>query len=190
MIDDHIPSKTLLVKALQTRDLEVVGEGTSGKEALRLAKATAPDAVLTAVGLQDLDGIGAARKIMEENPLPIVILTSHCDVETIERAKSAGVMAYLLKPLREEELLPTIELTISRFSEFSSLRRANEDLRKTLEIRKAVEQAKGILMKKQGLSEAEAFSLIRKKSMDMRKPMAEIAQVILLAEEMTKRTTV
>lgn len=186
MIDDHIPSKTFLVRALTERGFEVVGEGGSGKGASGLAKVTSPDVILMAVGLPDMDGISTAQKIMEANPLPIVLLTSHYDAETIERAKGTGVMAYLLKPLREEELLPTIELAISRFAEFISLQKENEDLKKTLEARKTIERAKGILMKTQGLSEAEAFVLIQKKSMDMRKPMAEIAQAIILTEEVTK----
>ena len=96
------------------------------------------------------------------------------------------MMAYLVKPLREEELLPAVELAISRFDEFRSLRKENEDLKRTLEARKAIERAKGLLMKNQGLSEAEAFSLIQKKSMDMRKPMVEIAQAIVLTEEIKK----
>ncbi len=186
VIDDHLPSRAFLVKALNEKGFGVVGEGASGKGALKLAQATAPDAILMSVGLPDIDGIRAAQNIMEENPLPIVLLTSHFDTETIERAKEAGVMAYLLKPLREEELLPVTELAISRFEEFISLRRENEDLKKTLEARKAIERAKGVLMKNQGLSEAEAFSLIQKKSMDLRKPMAEIARAIILAEEITR----
>jgi AmiR/NasT family two-component response regulator len=186
VIDDHLPSRAFLVKALNEKGFGVVGEGASGKGALKLAQATAPDAILMSVGLPDIDGIRAAQNIMEENPLPIVLLTSHYDTETIERAKEAGVMAYLLKPLREEELLPVTELAISRFEEFISLRRENEDLKKTLEARKAIERAKGVLMKQQGLSEAEAFSLIQKKSMDLRKPMVEIAQAIILSEEIKK----
>lgn len=184
VIDDHLPSRTFLVQALSSRGFEVVGEGSSGKGAPELTQATAPDVILMAVGLPDVDGISAARKIMEARPLPIILLTSHYDAETIERAKGTGVMAYLLKPLREEELVPTIELAISRFSEFISLRKENEDLRKTLEARKTIERAKGILMKSQGLTEAEAFSLIQKKSMDTRKPMVEIAEAIILADEM------
>jgi len=186
VIDDHLPSRTLLVKALSERGFSVVGEGTRGKSALGLAKDAAPDVILMAVGLQDMDGISAAQEIMEEDPLPIVLLTSHYETNTIERAKAAGVMAYLIKPLREEELLPTIELAISRFAEFISLRRENEDLKKTLEARKTIERAKGILMKSQGISEAEAFALIQKKSMDTRRPMVEIAQAIILTEEITK----
>jgi response regulator NasT len=186
VIDDHLPSRAFLVKALNEKGFGVVGEGASGKGALQLAQATVPDAILMSVGLPDIDGIRAAQNIMEENPLPIVLLTSHYDTATIERAKEAGVMAYLLKPLREEELLPVTELAISRFEEFISLRRENEDLKKTLEARKAIERAKGVLMKQQGLSEPEAFSLIQKKSMDLRKPMAEIAQAIILSEEIKK----
>jgi len=186
VIDDHLPSRAFLVKALNEKGFGVVGEGASGKSALKLVQATDPDAVLMSVGLPDIDGISAAERIMEENPLPIVLLTSHYDAETIERAKEAGVMAYLLKPLREEELLPATELAISRFEEFSSLRKENEDLKKTLEARKAIERAKGVLMKQQGLSEAEAFSLIQRKSMDLRRPMAEIAQAIILTEEIRK----
>jgi len=151
-----------------------------------LAKATTPDAILMAVGLPHRDGISAAQEIMEEIPLPIVLLTSHHDAETIERAKGAGVMAYLIKPLREEELAPTIEMAISRFAEFISLRKENNDLKKTLEARKTIERAKGILMKNQRLSEAEAFSVIQKKSMDLRKSMAEIAQAIILTDELTR----
>ena len=186
VIDDHLPSKTTLMKALTKRGFEVIGEGSSSAAARTLARTTAPDLVLMAVGLPDPDGIAAARAIMEENPLPIVLLTSHYDSETIERAKEAGVMAYLLKPLREEELAPTAELAISRFEEFISVKKENRDLKNTLEARKAIERAKGILMKNQGLSEAQAFSLIQKKSMDLRKPMAEIAQAIILTEEVKK----
>jgi response regulator NasT len=187
VIDDHISSKTFLLKALSDKGLEVVGEGKSGRDALKLAGATRPDVILMAVGLLDIDGITAAHKIIEANPLPIVLLTSHYDAETIERAKGAGIMAFLIKPLREEELQPAVELAISRFEEFMSLRKENEDLRKTLEARKTIERAKGILMKTEQLSEAEAFSLIQKKSMDLRKPMAEIAQAIVLTEEIKKQ---
>ena len=186
LIDDHIPSKTFLSRALTDRGFEIVGEGGSGRGALGLTRSTSPDVVLMAVGLSDSDGIRAAREIMEANPLPIVLLTSHYDGETIERAKAAGITACLIKPLREEELLPAIELAVSRFEEFMSLRKENEDLKKTLEARKIIERAKGILMKSQGLSEPQAFSLIQKKSMDMRRPMAEIAQAIILAEEIKK----
>jgi response regulator NasT len=95
-------------------------------------------------------------------------------------------MGFLLKPLREGELLPAIELAVSHFHEFIALRKENENLKKTLEARKLIERAKGILMSSRGLSEEQAFSLIQKKSMDLRKPMSEIAQAVILSEELSK----
>lgn len=186
VIDDHDPSRKNLTGALATGGYEVVGEGASGKTAVALVAATAPEIVLMAVGLHDVDGISTARKIMQTTPLPIVLLTSHYDTGTIERAKQAGVMGYLIKPLREGELNPAIELAISHFHEFAELQKQNENLKKTLEARKIIERAKGILMQRQGVSEAEAFSSIQKKSMDMRKSMAEIAQAIILSQEVSK----
>jgi len=186
VIDDHVPSRGNLKRALAASGCEVVGEGTSGNGAVQLAAATVPDVVLMAVGLSDLDGIRAARRIMQAKPVPIILVSSHYDTETVERAKRAGVMGYLLKPLRDGELLPTIELAVSHFQEFIALQKENENLKKTLEARKVIERAKGILMKTRGLSEAEAFSLIQKKSMDLRKPMGEIAQAVIVSEELSK----
>ena len=97
-------------------------------------------------------------------------------------------MAYLIKPLREEELAPTIEMAISRFEEFTSLRRENADLKRTLESRKTIEKAKGLLMKNKGLSESEAFQMIQKKSMETRKPMIDIAEAIVLAGEIGQQS--
>ena len=185
VIDDHEPSRKNLVGVLAENGFQIVGAATSGAAGLQLASASAPDVILMAVGLPDLDGIRAARKIMQANPLPIVLVTSHYDAATIERAKRAGVMGYLIKPLREGELLPAIELAILHFQEFVALQKENENLKKTLEARKVIERAKGILMKRQRLSEPEAFSLIQRKSMDMRKPMVEIAEAIILSQEIT-----
>ena len=186
VIDDHEPSRKNLVGVLAESGFQIVGAATSGAAGLQLASASAPDVILMAVGLPDLDGIRAARKIMQANPLPIVLVTSHYDAATIERAKRAGVMGYLIKPLREGELLPAIELAILHFQEFVALQKENENLKKTLEVRKVIERAKGILMKRQRLSEPEAFSLIQRKSMDMRKPMVEIAEAIILSQEITE----
>ena len=186
VIDDHVPSRGNLKRALVASGCEIVGEGTSGSGAVQLAAATVPDVVLMAVGLADLDGIRAARRIMQAKPIPVILVSSHYDTETVERAKRAGVMGYLLKPLRDGELLPTIELAVSHFQEFIALQKENENLKKTLEARKVIERAKGILMKSRGLSEAEAFSLIQKKSMDLRKPMGEIAQAVIVSEELSK----
>ena len=186
VIDDHAPSRDNLKRALFASGCQVVGEGMSGKEAAELASATVPDVILMAVGLSDLDGIRATRKIMQAKSVPVILVSSHYDPETVERAKRAGVMGYLLKPLRDGEVLPAIEIAVSHFQEFAALQKENENLKKTLEARKIIERAKGILMKSKGLSEPQAFSLIQKKSMDLRKPMSEIAQAVILSEELSK----
>ncbi len=188
VIDDHEPSRKNLVGSLKASGYEVVGEGTTGATGLALAATTAPDITLMAVGLPDLDGTLAARKIMQTHPHAILLLTSHNDKATIDRAARAGLMGYLVKPLRERELRPAIELALARFQEFATLQKENEDLKKTLGSRKIIERAKGILMESQRLTEAAAFALIKRKSMDTRKPMAEIAQAIVMAEEITRRS--
>jgi response regulator NasT len=181
VIDDHGPSRTQLSHILLQCGYAIVGAGTTGKSAVVFAHTKTPDVILMAVGLPDIDGIQAAQEIMNAKPLPVVIITSHHDAATIERAKSAGVMGYLVKPLRAAELRPAIELAISRFQEFVALQVENSTLKETLEARKIIERAKGLLMEKRNLTEEQAYSLIKKASMNMRKPMADVAQAILLA---------
>ena len=181
VIDDHEPSRKHLVKILTEGRYEIAGEGASGKLAMAMAKNAAPDVILMAVGLSDIDGIEAARDMMRSQPLPVVLITSHYDPATIERAKQAGVMGYLVKPLRGEELSPTIELAITRFQDFLSLREENSTLKENLESRKLIERAKGLLMEQRKLSEEQAYTLMKKTSMNLRKPMADVAQAIILA---------
>ena len=162
----------------------IVGSGASAREAPELAARCRPDVVILAVGLPDGDGADAARAVMDQAPCPIVLLTSRTDAHVVERARTAGVMAYLVKPLRPQELGPAIHLAVARFREFEAVRRENEDLKKALDSRKIVERAKGLLMERQGLTEAEAFRRIQKASMDGRKSMVEVAEAILLAEKL------
>lgn len=188
IVDDSPRSRATLGSALKRLGFEVIGEGASGAEAVHLAQKLKPDVLFLAVGLPDMDGLTVAAHILETLPIPILILSSHLDQELIRRAKEGGVMAYLLKPLREEELLPAIELAISRFEEFSALRKENADLKRILEDRKLIERAKGILMEREQISEQQAFARIQKTSMNTRRSMAEIAQAILLSEAVTGRT--
>jgi len=181
VIDDHQPSRRHLVAILNSRGYEIAGEGTSGKIVIALARTSLPDVILMSVGLADVDGIATSEQIMRAQPLPIILITSHHDAATVERAKRAGVMGYLVKPLRAEELSPAIELAITRFEEFVALREENSNLKETLEARKIIERAKGLLMQQRNISEEQAYTLIKKASMNMRKPMAEVAQAILLA---------
>ncbi len=183
VIDDHDPSRRHLIDILLEHGYEIVGEGSSGKLALALARTATPDVMLMAVGLADLDGIQAASEILANYRLPIVLITSHYDASTVERATNAGVMALLLKPVREDAVSPAIELAISRFKDFQALQQENDTLKENLEARKLIERAKGLLMEQRKLSEEQAYSLIKKTSMNMRKPMADVAQAILLAAE-------
>lgn len=130
-----------------------------------------------------MDGIEAAREISLKMPLPIILCTVKIDERTIERAKKAGVIAYLVKPIRKEELNPTIELAISRFQEFEALRKEIRDLKDAIEARKVIERAKGALMEEQSLTEKDAFRRIQKLSMDKRKAMKEVAEAIIMACE-------
>ncbi len=186
IIDDNLRSRAAVKTALEGLGFEIV-EGAGGLEAVRLVKEMSPEVLFIAVGLPDLDGIAASARIMESHPLPIIILTSHHALKTVERAKEAGVMAYLLKPVREDQLRPTLEVASARFREFMALRVQNQDLTRTLEARKVTERAKGILMKREGLSEPEAFRRLQKVSMERRRPMVEVAEAILLSEEVAGR---
>jgi len=188
VIDDHERSRRDLINILLECGYEIVGEGSSGKLALALARTATPDVLLMAVGLADLDGIQAASEILANVSLPIVLITSHYDVTTVERATKAGVMALLLKPIRAEAVSPAIELANSRFKDFLALQRENESLKENLESRKIIERAKGLLMEQRRLSEEQAYSLIKKTSMNMRKPMADVAQAILLAAEIDQQS--
>jgi AmiR/NasT family two-component response regulator len=181
VIDDHEPSRRQLIQSLHGCGYQIAAEGSSGRVASALARASAAEVIVMAVGLVDLDGIDAAREIMQSDPLPIVLVTSHADPSTVARATNAGVMSYLVKPLRVEELAPAIELAVSRFREFVSLRDEVSTLKLNLEERKLIERAKGLLMEQRHLSEERAYSLMKKASMNMRKPMSDIAQAILLA---------
>lgn len=181
VIDDHQPSRRHLVSILNSGGYEIAGEGTTGKVVSALARGGVADVILMAVGLPDIDGVETAAEVMRTYPLPVILITSHYDTATIERAKRAGVMGYLIKPLRSEELSPAIELAITRFHDFVALRAENSNLKETLESRKVIERAKGLLMQQRHLSEDQAYTLIKKTSMNMRKPMVDVAKAIILA---------
>lgn len=181
VIDDHQPSRQLASRTLRSAGYDIAAEGTSGLAAPGLAATAAADVLVIGAGLADRDGIAAAGEIMRASPLPIVLITSRADAATVKRATDAGVMSYLVKPLRAEELAPAIELAIGRFREFTALHGQIAALKTALEERKLIERAKGLLMAQRQLSEERAYSLMKKASMNMRKPMAEIAQAILLA---------
>jgi AmiR/NasT family two-component response regulator len=161
----------------------VVGEAGDGRKAVNLARELGPDVVILDIKMPDMDGIEAARILTEEKIAPVVLLTAYSQRDLVERAKEAGVVGYITKPMRESDLTPAIEVARARFSEFRALEKEVGDLKQALETRKLVDRAKGILIDTQGLTEAEAFRKIQKMSMNKRKPMKEVAEAIILAHQ-------
>ena len=164
----------------------VVGDAGDGVSAIHLARELRPDLVIMDIKMPKLDGIAAAKVLTEEKIAPVLLLTAYSDRELVERARDAGVVNYIVKPFREAELLPAIEIALARFAEFNSMATELGDLKDTMETRKLVERAKGVLMDTQGLKEQDAFRKIQQLSMNTRKSMREIAQAILLTAQIDK----
>jgi AmiR/NasT family two-component response regulator len=161
----------------------VVGEAGDGVTAVNVAREVRPDLVIMDIKMPEMDGIEAARVLTEERIAPVLLLTAFSQQELVRRAGQAGVVGYLVKPFGETDLAPAVEIAIARFKEFRTLEEEANDLRESLETRKRVERAKGVLMQTQGLNEADAFRKIQKLSMNSRKSMREVADAILLAHE-------
>lgn len=168
-----------VVETLQENGFDVVGEAEDGEEVVELALQLEPDVIIMDVKMPKLDGISAAEKIMSEAPCAIVMLTAFADKELINRASEAGTMAYLVKPFEAKDLLPTVEVAISRHTEMLSLEDSIADLQDRLATRKTVDRAKGLLMDKMDLSEPDAFRWIQKISMDRRLSMREVADAVI-----------
>jgi response regulator NasT len=164
----------------------VVGEAGDGVSVVNLARELRPDLVIMDIKMPKLDGIQAAKMLTEDKIAPVLLLTAYSDRELVDRAREAGVVNYIVKPFRDAELLPAIEIAMARYAEFQEIDRKVGDLQETLETRKLVERAKGVLMDTQGLKEQEAFRKIQQLSMNTRKSMREIAQAILLTAQIEK----
>lgn len=182
--DDESLIRLDLREMLTHLGYDVIGEAGDGRSAMDLARKLRPDLVIMDIKMPDLDGISAAEGLTGDRIAPVVLLTAYSDQALVDRAKEAGVVGYVVKPFREAELMPVIELSLARFEEFQALEREVGNLKEALESRKVVERAKGVLMEVHGLREAEAFHRIRKTSMDARKSMREVAEAILLTHEM------
>jgi len=169
-----------LVEMLQEAGYEVIAQATNGEEAIALALEHQPDLAILDVKMPVLDGISAAEKIIAT--APVLMLTAFSQRELIDRARDAGVMAYVVKPFTIGDLVPAIEIAISRHTQMQSLALEVADLHERLETRKIIDRAKGILMKALNLSEPEAFSWIQRAAMDRRLSMREVAQAVISPE--------
>ncbi len=164
---------------LERAGFDVCAEAKDGEEAVDLARSERPDLAILDVKMPRLDGIEAARRILDERPLPIVMLTAYGQEELVARAVEAGVFGYLVKPFREQDLLPAIHTARARHEELSALRDEADSLAEALAARKAIERAKGLLMAKEGLTEDEAFSRLRKASQVSGRPLKVVAEALI-----------
>jgi AmiR/NasT family two-component response regulator len=177
-----------LAEMLKEEGYEVVGQACDGQEAVELAESLRPDLVIMDVKMPRRDGIDAASEIASKRIAPIVVLTAFSQRELVERAREAGAMAYLVKPFSATDLVPAIEVAVSRFSEITELEREVASLSDRLETRKLVERAKGLLQSKQGMTEPEAFRWIQRAAMDRRTTMKRVAEVVLETLDTPKDT--
>ncbi|MGX5358307.1 ANTAR domain-containing response regulator [Kocuria sp. KH4] len=168
-----------IVEMLGEAGYDVVAEADNGQRAVELAREHRPDLVLMDVKMPVLDGITAAEQIASERIAPVVLLTAFSQRELVERAREAGAMAYVVKPFTVDDVVPAIEIAISRFEEIAALEREVSDMKEQFATRKLVERAKSLLTTKMGLSEPEAFRWIQKTSMDRRLSMREVAEAII-----------
>jgi response regulator NasT len=168
-----------LVEMLGEQGYDVVGQASNGEQAVELAKEVKPDLVIMDVKMPVLDGLSAAEQLHESKLCPVIMLTAFSQTELVERARDAGVMAYIVKPFTADDLRPAIDIATSRWQELKALESEIADLGERLETRKLVDRAKGVLMTQLKLSESDAFRWIQKTAMDRRLGMKEVAEAVI-----------
>jgi response regulator NasT len=176
-----------LKELLEEAGHEVVGEAVDGLKAVELTRKFKPDLVIMDIKMPEMDGIAAAKIISNEKLAPVLLLTAYSQKEIVEKAKDSGVLAYLVKPVKESNLFPAMEIALSRFREYMDIEQELNDLRNSLEMRKLLDRAKGILMDAYSLNEQDAFRRIQQYSMAKRKSIREVAESILEAAKKKTR---
>jgi two-component system, response regulator PdtaR len=179
LAEDETIIRLDLRELLERAGYQVCGEARDGEEAVALAASERPDLAILDVKMPRVDGIEAARRIMADRPIPIVMLTAYGQDELVSRAVEAGVFGYLVKPFRETDLLPAIQTARARHEELQALRDEAESLSEALAARKVVERAKGLLMEREGLSEQDAFARLRRASQVSGRPMRVVAEALI-----------
>ncbi len=176
-----------LKELLEEAGHEVIGEAADGLKAVELTRKLKPDLVIMDIKMSEMDGIAAAKMISNDKLAPVLLLTAYSQKEIVEKAKDSGVLAYLVKPVKESNLFPAMEIALSRFKEYMEIEQELLDLRNSLETRKILDRAKGMLMDAYNLSEQEAFRRIQQYSMAKRKSIREVAEAIIDASKKKAR---
>jgi two-component system, response regulator PdtaR len=177
--DDEPLIRMNLKSMLVDLGFDEILECGDGTRAVEMALASFPDMAILDVAMPGMDGISAAIEIRKKLKIPIMLLTSACDSATVKRASASGIAAFLTKPLRQQDLLPAIEIALQHVEEVESLKEKIDDLREFIENRKIIEKAKGLLMEKNRVSEGEAYRIMQKSAMDKRKTLLQVANGIL-----------
>ncbi|CCW35598.1 response regulator receiver and ANTAR domain protein [Chthonomonas calidirosea] len=182
--DDEQLTRTIVRARLEKLGHQVVAEAADGLQAVEAARLYHPDVIVMDIKMPVMDGIEAARQVMAENPCAILFLSSFNEEELVEQAGETGALAYLMKPFRKEDLGPALEIAVRRFRQMQSQAKQIEELKESLETRKLIERAKGILMDRHHMTEEEAFKRIHFQARNQNKKMREIAQSIITAAEL------
>ena len=185
--DDEAVIRMDLKEILREVGHEVVGETANGRRAVAIVRDMHPDLVIMDIKMPDMDGVEAARLIAADHLAPVLLLTAFDDAELIERAKDAGVLAYLVKPVEEKNLFPAMEIALSRWQEMQSLEEELFAMRDSLETRKLLDRAKGILMQAHNISETEAYRRMQRYSMEKRLSLKEVAAAVVKAGSKRKK---
>jgi response regulator NasT len=181
--DNELVALTL-EEQLKGLGYDVIGVARTGTEAIDLAMRLSPDIIIMDIRMPEMEGTEAAARINNQRPVPILMLTAYTDRDTIRKAELAGALGYLVKPVNESELSPAINIALARYKELHALRNQVLEREESLESRKLIERAKGILMQRLGLSERDAYERLRQRARDKRAKMKDIAQAIIEAEEL------
>lgn len=182
--DDERDMREYFQKLLPRLGHQVVGAAENGKQLLDLYRNLQPDLVITDIKMPELDGIDAAIEIYKERPVPVILVSAYHDAELIARAEADHILGYLVKPIKQADLEPVIALAMRRFEQFEALRQEAADLRQALEARKVIEKAKGVLMRRGGLDEQDAFRRLQKMAAEQSRKLIDIAQMVLVTEEL------
>jgi response regulator NasT len=182
--EDEALTRTILRARLEKLGHTVVAEAENGAQAVEAARANKPDVIIMDIRMPEMDGIEAARRIVSDHPCAILFLTAFSEDALVEQAGEAGAIAYLMKPFRKEDLSPALEIAVKRYRQIQSQSKEISELKDTLETRKLIERAKGILMDRHGLKEEDAFKRIHFQARNQNKKMREIAESIITASEL------
>ena len=181
--DDEPDMRDYFQRILPRLGHKVVAVAQNGSELIQQCRALRPDLVITDIKMPDMDGIDAAVQLYKDAPLPVILVSAYHDPELIQRAEADHILGYLVKPIKQADLEPVIALAMRRFEQFEELRKEAADLRQALEDRKAIERAKGVLMKRAHLDEQAAFRRLQKLASEKSRRLVDIAQMVLVAEE-------